>query len=756
MQEPKTYELLSRLQNVVEEKPGQWNATCPCHDDARNSLAIGIGENEKLLVHCHAGCTTSDLLGAVGLPITALFPDRSRPSRSGSGKSKGKGKPAATSADQELIAKYDYVDAAGELLYQVCRYDPKEFRQRRPKPDGKPGWIYSVKDATKVPYRLPAILASAPDDDPILIVEGEKDADNLAAIGFVATCNPGGAGKWLSTTPFVDPFRGRLVVILPDNDNPGRQHAQDVACKLQGIAASINIIDLPGLTPKSDVSDWLAAGGSKDRLLEIIVKSPLWTFSATKPVEADDDPHRLARVILSGFLRVVYWREEFYAMREGDRCYSRCPKSFWKSLVGAKIKAEFDRLNVEAIEAEPDKTHVCDKVTTPLVSNVISALQSLCSLSDDVGPGSWIVADPPAGRRCISLANGILDLDQLLGGSDEQDFLLPHDPRWFTTVTLPYEFDWNADCDAWDRYLASSLNGDSERIGLLQEWAGYLLTPSTDQQRFLILEGEGANGKSVYLAAMEALLGPQNVAHVPLEVFGQRFQLTTTLGKLANICADCGELDSVAEGHLKSFTAGDTMQFDRKGISAIEAVPTARLMLATNNRPRFSDKSQGIWRRMLLVPFTTQIPQEQRIEGMDKPAWWLSRPQELAGIFNWAVAGLQRLNANGRFTVPSMCRQAVEEYRVENNPAREFLQDNFRVSEKNPEAFVSCAEIYQQYRDYCEKNGYRPLGHRMFGKEAFRAFPEGITRDRKGPRIERFWAYSGLERMSAVDELNWS
>ena len=92
---------------------------------------------------------------------------------------------------------------------------------------------------------------------------------------------------------------------------------------------------------------------------------------------------------------------------------------------------------------------------------------------------------------------------------------------------------------------------------------------------------------------LTALLGEHNVAHVPLELFGQRFQLTMTLGKLANIAAEVGDLDKAAEGVLKAFTAGDRMDFDRKGIPGIEAYPTARLVLATNNRPRFSDRSSG-------------------------------------------------------------------------------------------------------------------------------------------------------------------
>ena len=122
------------------------------------------------------------------------------------------------------------------------------------------------------------------------------------------------------------------------------------------------------------------------------------------------------------------------------------------------------------------------------------------------------------------------------------------------------------------------------------------------------MEGEGANGKSVVCEILTAMLGEENVSNVPLEIFGERFQLAASLGKLANIASEVGELKSVAEGFLKQFTGGDRMLFDRKGLLPIHARPTARLVLATNNRPRFSDRSAGLWRRMILLPFNVTIP----------------------------------------------------------------------------------------------------------------------------------------------------
>lgn len=174
-------------------------------------MAYGLAESGKILVHCHAnkGCTLKDIVNSLGLTIRDLSPASLRTGTLG-----------------KIVATYDYVDENGKLLYQAVRYSPKDFRQRRP--DGKGGWIWKG-GINKVPYRLPDIL-NAPKDTPIFIVEGEKDADRLASLGLVATTNVGGAGKW--NRKLKKYFAGRQVIIIPDNDQAGRNHAKKVRKEL--------------------------------------------------------------------------------------------------------------------------------------------------------------------------------------------------------------------------------------------------------------------------------------------------------------------------------------------------------------------------------------------------------------------------------------------------------------------------------------------------------------------------------------------
>jgi hypothetical protein len=201
----------------------------------------------------------------------------------------GNGSPGSPDRRRRIVATYDYTDEGGALLYQVVRYDPKGFRQRRP--NGNGGWTWSLGDVRRVLYRLPELVESAADGRPLFIVEGEKDADNLRALGVPATTCAMGAGKW--RPEYTEGLAGREVIIIPDNDDPGRAHAEAVAEALAPVAASVKVVQLPDLPPKGDVSDWLAAGHTKEELLTLALRTDCYTKdkhapkSTTRPGEAE-------------------------------------------------------------------------------------------------------------------------------------------------------------------------------------------------------------------------------------------------------------------------------------------------------------------------------------------------------------------------------------------------------------------------------------------------------------------------------------
>ncbi len=175
----------------------------------------------------------------------------------------------ASDGQRRIVATYDYRDEAGDLLFQAVRYLPKGFKQRRP--DGAGGWVWNLKDVRLIPYRLPELRA-ADLAATVYVVEGEKDVENLRALGYVATCNAMGAGKWRAEYNAF--LRGRQVVILPHHDKAGADHARTVASALIGIAASVKVLELPGLPDTGDVSDWLTMGGTAERLTALTDATP--------------------------------------------------------------------------------------------------------------------------------------------------------------------------------------------------------------------------------------------------------------------------------------------------------------------------------------------------------------------------------------------------------------------------------------------------------------------------------------------------
>ncbi|MDI6449474.1 DUF927 domain-containing protein [Anaerobaca lacustris] len=188
--------------------------------------------------------------------------------------------------EREITQVYDYSDESGELLFQVVRYAPKGFRQRRP--DDKGGWIWNLNNTRRVLYRLPELL-KATMQDWVFVVEGEKDCDHLCGEGFDATCSPMGAAKWRKE--YNEFFKGRLVAIIPDNDLAGRKHAQQVAESLSSVAGEVRIVELPDLQTGGDVSDWLDNGGTKEQLLNLVDQSYAYQPSLKNAIECRDHPY---------------------------------------------------------------------------------------------------------------------------------------------------------------------------------------------------------------------------------------------------------------------------------------------------------------------------------------------------------------------------------------------------------------------------------------------------------------------------------
>ncbi|HKD09868.1 MAG TPA: DUF3987 domain-containing protein [Bryobacteraceae bacterium] len=282
-----------RVPHLKQRRAPEWRSPCPIHQGEDDNFSV---EADTGLWFCHSTCGRGgDILELEAALMGGDFPTqrtevfrlvgRSEPDypRNGvvtngtlarsapSERTKPPRHPTIPS-DWTEEGHYPYVDQAGRLVYWVVRYRKpnggKTFRLCRP--NGRGGFIWNVDGVERVPYRLPEVLKS----ETVYLPEGELDVSTLESWGLVASCNSEGAGKgdW---TKWAEHYWGRHLVILPDNDEPGRKHAAAVAAALLNAAASIRVVELPNLPEKGDVSNWREAGGTFEQFMELTNRAVL-------------------------------------------------------------------------------------------------------------------------------------------------------------------------------------------------------------------------------------------------------------------------------------------------------------------------------------------------------------------------------------------------------------------------------------------------------------------------------------------------
>lgn len=283
---PEVENFLGKLQGV-RDNGSNWSARCPCrNDDSNPSLSIGQGNDGRVLVTCHrgSGCNVDEICEAMGVQKASLFPPRNdftdKPKKE----------------KLTLVATYNYRDADGTLLFQKQRLvnerGQKTFRQRRPNKDTGE-WIFNLGETPKVLYRLPEVLLAKQKGEIIWLVEGEKDADNLVALGLCATTPPNGAGKWQDI--HTEALAGANVFIISDRDDVGREHVELVGSTLE--AAGCVVAKFIPPQGHKDISEMLEHGLGLDDLLEFNEpeqQEPTLTINEEPPM-ADDASGEILR-----------------------------------------------------------------------------------------------------------------------------------------------------------------------------------------------------------------------------------------------------------------------------------------------------------------------------------------------------------------------------------------------------------------------------------------------------------------------------
>ncbi len=628
----------------------------------------------------------------------------------------------------KLDAVYDYHDEFGKLRFGVARFmDPKTFRQFQVDPTGKRVW--SIKGIKPIPFKLPELLA-APPDQPIYIVEGEKDVLALIASGLVATCNPGGAGKWRAE--YGRYFKGRHVVIIRDNDDTGRAHGDQVARLLHEIATSVKILDLPGLPEKGDVSDFLKAGGTAEQIEALAAQTEEWKRptepepSEALPLQGTDIDRELSSLPLTDVgaaTRMI--------RRHGEQlrfCHPWGKWLVWDSrrwavdLTAAVSRYAMNTARRVKAEAEFKTTDSARKThfdwgeltehrsRLEAMMHLARALEGVPVLPDALDADPWL----------LNVLNGTLDL--------KTGELRPHRREDLITALAPVEYLPDALCPIWEATLHRIFGGNERLIQFWQRLCGRCLTADVSEQILPILHGSGANGKSTILTVLLEILGPDYAMMAPPGLLVVKHgdshptERASLFGKRLVVDVESAEGARLNENLVKQLTGSDKITARRMREDFWLFTPTHKLMLATNHEPEIRETKDAIWRRIKLIPFTVTIPEAEQIKDMPQRL-----KSEYPGILAWCVRGLADWLYNG-LQPPDEVVDATAAYRAEQDTLAEFLVDECVI---NPELKAKAGLLYERYRSFTEHLGGSPISLTSFGKSMIERGFERFRNDGK-------------------------
>ncbi len=694
-------EVLLKLKDWKKQGAG-FIAKCPAHDDKTASLSVTVGNKGGILLKCHARCTFTQIREALGLTISELMPPREQPTPFP--------KPAAI---------YQYRDLDGNVRYEVVRYNEpkKKFLQRRPSPSG--GYIWDIKGVRKVPYRLPELKGHLT----IYIVEGEKDADTLWRLGLAATTNSGGGGKqkWGAVETDAIVALGVLrVIIIPDNDQTGALHAEDVAAQMKAHGIAWTIVKLPDVKVHGDVSDWIAAGHTRLELEALIATTPYIVRGAVDDTPAPSpDPYGAGQWELTDMGAAEALTDRLRDRLRFDHRHDRWliwNHHHWRPDTTRSVERialdHFRLWRKQALDIRDEqlREHVqkyaknCEN--SARFENVLKRARPMPGISSD--GTEW-----DRENLLLGCPNGVLDLrtGTLRDG-------LPADHITIQTG-VPYQAD--ARSPHWDKFLLEIFDGAKDVVDFAQRALGFSLTGAMEPAVFFMCVGHGSNGKSTFLNAVNYVWGryayTTSMSTFTVSQSGGEndFNLAELDGPRMIIASEAKIESRLNEQLLKNYTGGEKVNAQRKHGRPFEFQPKGKIWMGLNHQPSVKDDSHGFWRRMQVITF----PRTFDGSSVDFKLSEKLR-HEAPGILAWAVRGCLRWQEEG-LNPPLSVMLKVEEYKDEEDPNREFLMECLDFSD--PDAEENMHELYAAYGAFCTKTGRRFIASRKsLGKYLSRKF----------------------------------
>lgn len=677
-------EILSRFDRVKKDG-GQFAALCPVHQDKTASLRIKE-EGGKILVKCHAGCTVTEIVSAVGLKMSDLFLEPLV---------KTKGSRLATSAE----TVYRYTDAKGEYLFEKARKPGKEFVQRINTGSGLVFQLAELGDAAKTLYRLPELISALDSNETVYICEGEKACDKMYEVGLAATCQPGGAsrtdGKWLPMHTKI--LEGADVVIIADRDETGEMYAAAVAKALAGVVRDLQVVQSKSTKVHDDAYDHIVAGYHLDDWVDRPDLMPVkFKFRLTDVGNCDRIIARFGQDLkyCAVWRKWLIWDGKRYQIDETDGApiYDMARKVA-RELYKDALKEENDsaRKQISKFAIDSQKSRNLD------------AAIKLVRLSPIVAISPKQIDSNP---RLLNVSNGTLDLSS---GS-----INPH--RHGDMITKLIDFEYRADainqCPRWKKFIVEIMGGDEAKAKFIWRALGYSLYGDRVERVFFFCHGFGANGKTTLLERVGRILGDY-ASTADIESFtnknseGIPNDLARLQGARLVTTSETEEGRRLAESKLKKLTGGDTIVARFLRAEFFEFKPQFALWILGNHEPVIKGTDHGIWDRIIKIPF------DQRFEGEARDGnLALTLDGEAEGILAWLVAGCKKWQDEG-LNPPESVVAAKEEYRASQDVIGQFLSECTMANTGN---ISQASKLHAAYSKWSRQAEMKPMSANLFSR----------------------------------------
>lgn len=709
-------EVIERFQ-VKSRYPNRVQAVCPVHPDKQASLTISRGRTGTL-IFCHAGCRIDDILAAVGLKKSDLFYE-DRPQISSWQRY------VESREKRRIEATYNYVDCNGHYSFTKIRLEGKKLLYGILKNDR---FSYGLggrnrKDLKALYFNPTALKQAILEGKNIYYCEGEKDCDCLTKRGYVAL-TAGGVNDWQSC--FSDILKDADVVILSDNDLPGKQLASRVEADLKGVAQSVKVIIPTPDLPKGDVSDYFAAGHSNEDF-ETLIKESVTDTVVGGPIPVKNST--VSKSTLVNQLVKLNAAQKFAINDKGSaelfstvfRNVSRYnpTQKDWMYYNGVKWIAD-----TEGMKAKRNAKKLADAILSYAVnvsgldekqresylkyaSRLMNYRDRNTMVNDAKDLNYFENTELDKEDLILNLKNCVLDL------SGDTPKILEHNADLLLSKCCDVSYDPNATCELWEKTVNEIMERNIEKIRYLQKILGLCLTGITAEEELYFFYGASTrNGKSTICETILSILNDYGATISPetLAVKANKDSRTASpdIAKLAGIrlviASEPPKKMIFDTSLVKTLTGRDRITARFLHQNEFCFTPKFKLLINTNYLPTITDQTVFKSGRIRVVSFNKHFDEHEQNKKLKDEL-----RKEANGILNWMIAGLYLYRKEG-LKPPAAVKDSTNEYEVDSDKIGRFISECLVKSDKN----TSAKDVYEKYSKWCSDSGLGIDGRNNF------------------------------------------